>query len=99
MQPLSKGLRNQLGTHGDDRSGGCRGSGTRSTSSSSVLESPAPMSICPHEEKGLRQRLRPYGRNLGDKRDPERTTQSIDRLVEDVAYQHWHRHAVRTLLG
>ena len=39
----------------------------------------------------MRQRLRAYGRNLGDKRDPERTTQSIDRLVEDVAYQHWHR--------
>jgi hypothetical protein len=28
---------------------------------------------------------------IGDRRDPETATQSIERLVEEVAYEHWHR--------
>src|SRR3990172_2304468 len=42
-------------------------------------------------EKGLRQRLRAHGRQLGDSRDAKTGTQSIDELVEEVAYEHWHR--------
>jgi hypothetical protein len=43
------------------------------------------------EEKELRRRLRIHGRQLGDKRDAKKTTQELDRLVEEIAYQHWHR--------
>jgi len=43
------------------------------------------------EQRSLRNRLRAHGRQLGDKRDPRRGTQEIDRLVQECAYQHWHR--------
>src|SRR5687768_16029687 len=43
------------------------------------------------EHKALRNRLRAHGRQLGDMRDESRKTQSINRLVREVAYEHWHR--------
>ncbi len=43
------------------------------------------------EERSLRNRLRARGRQLGDVRDKVRGTQSIDRLVHEVAYEYWHR--------
>ncbi|TWU39994.1 N-6 DNA Methylase [Novipirellula aureliae] len=42
------------------------------------------------EQIQLRNRLRAHGRFLGDRRDAS-GVQSIDRLVEECAYQHWHR--------
>ena len=43
------------------------------------------------EERELRNQLRAHGRQLGDKRDPQRETQQIDHLVQATAYEHWHR--------
>ena len=43
------------------------------------------------EEKDQRRRLRIHGRQLGDERDPKKETQQVDRLVEEIAYEHWHR--------
>ena len=43
------------------------------------------------DEKDLRRRLRIHGRQLGDKRDPNKETQQLDRLVDEIAYEHWHR--------
>lgn len=43
------------------------------------------------EERTLRTQLRAHGRQLGDKRDPQRGSQSIDHLTQAVAYEHWHR--------
>ena len=43
------------------------------------------------EARQLRNRLRAHARQLGDKRDPKRGTQAIDRLVRECAYEHWHR--------
>ena len=43
------------------------------------------------EQKKLRNRLRVHGRQLGDERDERRGTQSIDRIVSECAYEHWHR--------
>lgn len=40
---------------------------------------------------GLRRRLRAHGRQLGDKLDERTQTQSIERLKDECAYQHWHR--------
>ena len=43
------------------------------------------------EARQLRNRLRAHGRQLGDKREPSRGSQAIDRLVRECAYEHWHR--------
>jgi hypothetical protein len=43
------------------------------------------------DESDLRRRLRIHGRQLGDKRHSERKTQKLDRLIEEVGYEHWHR--------
>ncbi len=43
------------------------------------------------EQKTERKKLRAHGRQLGDLRDETTQNQQIDRLVEEVAYQHWHR--------
>ncbi len=42
------------------------------------------------DEKSLREKLRAHGRQLGDKRDANRT-QEIVRLKQAGAYEHWHR--------
>ena len=39
----------------------------------------------------LRVKLRAHGRQLGDRRDPQRDTQEVDRLAQACAYEHWHR--------
>lgn len=51
----------------------------------------SPYSYLSEDERALRRRLRAHGRNLGDVRDPKSETQEIDRLVEEIAYEHWHR--------
>lgn len=38
----------------------------------------------------LRVRLRAHGRQLGDAREPD-GKQEISRLMEEIAYEHWHR--------
>ncbi len=43
------------------------------------------------EERALRNRLRARGRQLGDVREKVSGAQAIDRLVHEVAYEHWHR--------
>lgn len=43
------------------------------------------------EQRALRIRLRAHGRQLGDHRDPKRGTQAIGRLMQECAYEHWHR--------
>ena len=50
-----------------------------------------PDSHLSEEERDLRRRLRIHGRQLGDKRHAEKKTQLIDRLVEEIGFQHWHR--------
>src|SRR4051794_9613460 len=42
------------------------------------------------EEKGLRNRLRARGRQVGDIRLANKT-QSIDQLTQELAYEYWHR--------
>ncbi len=43
------------------------------------------------KEKDLRRRLRIHGRQLGDEPGEKKAMQTIERLVEEVAYEHWHR--------
>jgi hypothetical protein len=42
-------------------------------------------------ERKLRNRLRAHARQLGDQRDSQKGTQGIERLVREMAYEHWHR--------
>ena len=42
------------------------------------------------KQQNLRVRLRAHARSLGDNRKPD-GEQSIERLQEEVAYEHWHR--------
>jgi len=41
-------------------------------------------------QRKLRNRLRAHGRQLGDMRKAD-ATQSIEHLVAEIAYEHWHR--------
>lgn len=49
-----------------------------------------PLSPLSDAERELRRRLRTHGRQLGDCLNNDKV-QSMDRLVEEVAYEHWHR--------
>ncbi|PKO87721.1 MAG: SAM-dependent methyltransferase [Betaproteobacteria bacterium HGW-Betaproteobacteria-10] len=42
------------------------------------------------EQRALRNRLRAHGRQLGDRRDPK-GAQATARLVQECAYEQWHR--------
>jgi len=42
-------------------------------------------------DRGLRNRLRAHGRQLGDRLDEGKGTQPIERLAAECAYEHWHR--------
>lgn len=41
-------------------------------------------------QRQLRTQLRAHGRQIGDIRQPNKT-QSLDRLVQELAYEYWHR--------
>lgn len=43
------------------------------------------------EERNLRNRLREHGRHLGDTRSEKTRTQTMEHLVQECAYEHWHR--------
>ncbi|MBA4095642.1 MAG: SAM-dependent methyltransferase [Rhodospirillum sp.] len=43
------------------------------------------------DQSTLRNRLRAHGRQLGDRRDPKTGAQHTGHLIQEVAYEHWHR--------
>lgn len=51
-------------------------------------EGPKHLSV---DERALRNRLRAHGRQLGDQRDIKNGMQETARLVQECAYEHWHR--------
>ena len=65
--------------------------GSRRALESLAVERHEPYGSMSPEARSLRNRLRARGRQLGDVRDRVRGTQSIDRLVHEIAYEHWHR--------
>ena len=50
----------------------------------------APFDHLTDEERELRRQLRVHGRQLGDSLNGGKV-QTMDRLIEEVAYEHWHR--------
>lgn len=65
--------------------------GARDALTALAVDASEPFASMSEEERKLRNRLRARGRQLGDQRDPQRATQSIERLVREMAYEHWHR--------
>jgi hypothetical protein len=65
--------------------------GARDALTALALGASEPFASMSEEERKLRNRLRAHGRQLGDERDPQKGTQSIERLVREMAYEHWHR--------
>jgi hypothetical protein len=43
------------------------------------------------DQRALRNRLRAHGRQLGDRRDQKTGVQDTARLIQECAYEHWHR--------
>jgi len=93
MPSLSRELRRQLEKTIAGRNG------AREIAEAGARESLQRLAIDRHEPHGsllpdectMRIQLRAHGRQLGDKRDPQRGTQTIDHLMQAVAYEHWHR--------
>jgi len=90
MQPLDKSLRNQLERTIREARDIAEAAGRAALEQLDVGEA-APFSHLSPDERNLRRRLRVHGRQLGDQRDSRTETQSLDRLTEEVAYEHWHR--------
>ena len=55
-----------------------------------VGEAEAPQHLLT-EQRALRNRLRAHGRQLGDRRDTRTGVQDTAHLVQECAYEHWHR--------
>ena len=89
MQPLDKTLRNRLERTIRDARNIAEEAAKAALEQIGVGEKEAPPHLSEFE-RDLRRKLRVHSRQLGDERN-ENGTQSLDRLIEEVAYEHWHR--------
>ena len=89
MQPLDKTLRNQL-ERAVKNARDTAETGARAALEQLGVADPTPAAHLSETERELRRRLRAHGRQLGDSLNGGKV-QSMDRLVEEVAYEHWHR--------
>ncbi len=90
MQPLSKELRN-IFERTIIRARDVSETAARIAIEQLGVEQAAPYSYLTENQRELRRKLRLHGRQLGDERDSQTDRQEIDRLIEEVAYEHWHR--------
>lgn len=65
--------------------------GARKAIESLAVQNGKPWPTMGEEQKKLRNRLRAHGKQLGDLRNQRNDEQSIDHLVQECAYEHWHR--------
>lgn len=89
MQPLEKTLRSRLEKTVKEARDVAESAALAALNQLGVGQA-KPDGYFSEEEKALRRRLRVHGRQLGDRRDPK-GEQEISRLIEEVAYEHWHR--------
>lgn len=90
MQPLDKTLSNRLERTVKDARDIAEDAAQAALEQLGVGEA-TPDSHLSEAERELRRRLRVHGRQLGDQRHAAKQTQQLDRLIEEVAYEHWHR--------
>ena len=89
MQPLEKSLRNRL-----ERTVTAART-TAETAAKAALDQlgvgeAAPFPHLSEDDRKLRRKLRVHGRQLGDTLNGGKV-RTMDRLIEEVAYEHWHR--------
>jgi hypothetical protein len=89
MQPLDKTLRSQL-ERAVKAARDTAETGARAALEQLGVGDPAPASHLSETDRELRRKLRAHGRQLGDALNGGKV-QTMDRLVEEVAYEHWHR--------
>ncbi|MDA3895901.1 MAG: N-6 DNA methylase [Desulfobacteraceae bacterium] len=90
MQPLEKALRNKLERTVKDARDIAEEAANASLNQLGVGEA-KPFSHLTEDDRKLRVQLRAHGRQLGDNRNGDTQVQEIERLIEEVAYEHWHR--------
>ena len=89
MQPLEKALRNRLEKTIKDARDIAEAAARAALEQLGVSEA-QPSAHLSEIERELRRKLRIHGRQLGDERNVK-GIQDLSRLVEEVAYEHWHR--------
>ena len=89
MKPLDRALRNQLEKIVREARDVAEAAAKIALEQLGVGEA-NPYPHLTEEECDLRRKLRVHGRQLGDSLNGEKI-QSIDRLIEEIAYEHWHR--------
>lgn len=89
MLPLDKSLRNRLERTIKDARDIAEAAARASLEQLGVGVASA-FSHLSEDERELRRKLRVHGRQLGDSLNGGKV-QSMDRLIEEVAYEHWHR--------
>lgn len=90
MATLSKELRNALARVTQDAREAAESAARAALENLAVPEKDYRPHMSP-DARQLRNRLRARGRALGDRLDERSATQSIKKLTEDAAYEHWHR--------
>ena len=88
MKPLDKTLRNRLERTVKDARDIAEDAARAALEQLGVGDA-TPFAYLSEQDRDLRRRLRVHGRQLGDWRHAK--IQEIDRLIEKVAYEHWHR--------
>ena len=93
MASLSRDLRRQLEKTIAGENGARRiaEAGAEQSLKRLAIDRHEPHTSLTPDERSLRNQLRAHGRQLGDKRDSQRGTQTITHLKQAVAYEHWHR--------
>lgn len=89
MQPLDETLRNRLERTIKDARDSAEDAAHAALEQLGVGEA-APFAHLSEPERALRRKLRVHGRQLGDSLNGGKI-QTMDRLIEEVAYEHWHR--------
>jgi hypothetical protein len=89
MKPLDKALRNQLEKTVREAREVAEKAAKSKLEQLGVGEA-NPFFHLTEEERELRRKLLVHGRQLGDKLNGEKV-QTMERLIEEVAYEHWHR--------
>ncbi|WP_245589065.1 BREX-1 system adenine-specific DNA-methyltransferase PglX [Desulfatirhabdium butyrativorans] len=89
MQPLDKPLRNKLEKTVKEAREVAEDAARAALEQLGVGEA-APFAHLSEQDRELRRKLRVHGRQLGDSLNGGKI-QTMDRLIEEVAYEHWHR--------